>query len=83
VVNQLLIDSIVPRTMIQYYASVVYLRPAAFDYLPQVQLIGFSRQTYEPWLLLAERYATDNNPNTDPQTVYDALHREAPYLQIP
>lgn len=82
-VNQLLIDSIAPRTIIQYYASVVYLRPAAFDYLPQVQILGFAPRTYDPWFLLAERYATDNNPNTDPQTVYDAIQREAPYMQIP
>ena len=82
-VNQLLIDSIAPRTIIQYYASVVYLRPAAFDYLPQVQILGFAPRTYDPWFLLAERYTIDNNPNTDPQTVYDAIQREVPYMQIP
>ncbi len=81
-INDYLIRAVVPEVSIQTYASTVYARPALLDYLPQLKLPGQGKAAYEPWFWLAERYATDNDDDTDPAEVYEAIQDSDPYLKI-
>lgn len=80
--NEQLIMAVPPHITLQHYAGVVYARPATFDFLPQLPIPGEAREVYAPWLLLAERYAGDDNPNTDPQAIYTAIAKRSPYLEM-
>ena len=81
-INNYLIRSVPPRVVVQGYASAVYYSPAQLDLLPQMQLPGIGDARFAPWLLLAERYATDDDDETLAQDVYDAILEREPYTQI-
>jgi hypothetical protein len=80
-INVWLARAVQPNVVIQEYASAMYARVALLGLLPQVRLPEAA--DYEPWLLLAERYAADDDPDTDPQDVFDVLEANAPYLMNP
>ncbi len=79
--NQQLIESVQIRGQVEYFAQVTFLRPGAFDYLPQLPVMGRSTDHYAGWFLLAERYAADDDPDTDPNDVYEAILEQDPYIQ--
>ncbi|MBI5931384.1 MAG: O-antigen ligase family protein [Chloroflexi bacterium] len=79
--NEQLADSVQPRIQTEYFAQVTFLRPGAFDYLPQLPAIGRDTGYYAGWFLLAERYAADDDPATDPKDVYEAILEQDPYVQ--
>lgn len=79
--NQQLADGVQVRGQVEYFAQVTFLRPGAFDYLPQLPVIGRNTDYYAGWFLLAERYAADDDPNTDPNDVYEAILEQDPYIQ--
>ena len=79
--NQQLIESAQIRGQVEYFAQVTFLRPGAFDYLPQLPVVGHSSDHYAGWFLLAERYANDNDPDTDPNDVYEVILEQDPYIQ--
>lgn len=86
--NQELIDdylkrAVIPNVIFLEYHQVVYGRLGWVDYLPQSRLPGLGIQAYQPWFLLAERYATDNDPNTDPADIYKAIMDDDSYLTLP
>jgi tetratricopeptide (TPR) repeat protein len=80
-INEWLARAVQPNVVVQEYASAMYARVALLGLLPQLRLPEASN--YEPWLLLAERYAADDDPDTDPQDVFDVLGSNAPYLMNP
>lgn len=82
-INEYLARGVPLNTTFQEYAATVYYATADLNYIPQLQLPSRGVQMYEPWLLLAKRFASDSDPNTDPQVVYDALEFNAPYVQVP
>lgn len=81
-INQYLIRAVVPEISVQEYASAVYARPARLNYLPQLKVPGQGRTAYEPWFWLAERYASDDDEETDPADVYEAIQASEPYLKL-
>lgn len=80
--NEWLVQAVKPRVVLQYYAGVVYGRPGAFNFLPQLMPPGDPAEVYQPWLLLAERYASDNDPDTKPEDVYEVIAERSPYLNL-
>lgn len=81
-INDYLIRAVIPGVSVQEYASAVYARPARLNWLPQLMLPGQGRTAFEPWFLLAERYATDEDENTDPADVYNAIQESNPYMKL-
>ena len=83
ILNDWLAQAVTPRVVFHEYGGAVYGRLAFLDYLPQMQVAGQGQQAYEPWFLLAERYATDDDPDTDPDEVYEAILKDEPYITLP
>jgi O-antigen ligase/Flp pilus assembly protein TadD len=80
-VNRLLIDAVSPRYLVQSYSDTVFGHLAPLDYLPQVRIPGSGEAAFEPWFWLAERYAEDDDENTDPSEVYRAIWDTDPYIE--
>lgn len=81
-INSYLVLAVPPRIVFQEYVGTLYYTIAQLDYLPQLELPGPGDDAFTPWLLLAERYATDNDPDTNPQDVYNAIRERAPYTLL-
>ncbi|MFP4322288.1 MAG: O-antigen ligase family protein [Anaerolineales bacterium] len=80
-INALLLRSIpLPLSSESAYTSAIFARPSILSPLPQMTLPGYDRAYYEPWLLLATRYAEDDDPETDPEAIQNLLAQHAPYL---
>lgn len=77
-VNRLLAKAIPPLLYFPEYISVVFLRPDSFTLLPQVPQIEPAdyAERYAPHLLLAERFAADEDPQTDPRLLYHLVPLE-------
>ncbi len=80
-IDQYLILAVPPHLIRQEYAVGLFNRPALLDWLPQLALPGQGQIAYEPWCLLQDRYASDNDEDTDPQEVIDAIQESDPYLR--
>ncbi len=79
-IEKLLKASVRPRPAEQYFAGSVYGRPAAFDYLPQVNVSGLiPPHYYDGWFELAKRYE-DQGKIGDARQVYEDLLKENPFL---
>ncbi len=81
-INQLLADGVIPRVIVSEYSAAVYGHLALFDFLPQMRLPGQGEAAYAPWFLLAERYASDNDDETNPADVYEAILDSDPYVEM-
>ncbi|MCB9438296.1 MAG: O-antigen ligase family protein [Anaerolineales bacterium] len=86
--NQSLVDdylaqAVTPHVVFREYAQVAYGHQDWVDYLPQLHLPGEGPDAYAPWYLLAERYANDDDPDTDPADVYEAILERDPYITLP
>lgn len=86
--NQSLVDdylaqAVTPYVVFRDYTQVAYGRQGWIDYLPQLALPGEGADAYAPWFLLAERYANDDDPDTDPADVYEAILERDPYITLP
>jgi tetratricopeptide (TPR) repeat protein len=79
--NEWLIKGVEPRVVKEDFSQVVFLRPGFFDYLPQMNAPGRDSDHYAPWFLLAERYAADDDPETDAADVYEAILEQDPYVE--
>lgn len=80
-INDWLLRSVVTTPFLQSYEDVIFSQVAYLPYLPQVELIGLSEALYAPWFLLAERYAADDDPDTDPIAVYEAILNQDAYVE--
>ncbi|NJL93799.1 MAG: O-antigen ligase family protein [Anaerolineae bacterium] len=80
-INAHLIRAVPPRIVIQSYFDVVFGQPGVEAYLPQLALPGWGEAFYAPWFELAERYAADDDPDTDPVDVYRAIWQHDPYIE--
>ncbi|RPI97993.1 MAG: hypothetical protein EHM39_08675, partial [Chloroflexi bacterium] len=80
IIEELLKDSVRPRPIDQYFAGSVYGRPAAFDYLPQVNVSGLiPPHYYDGWFELAQRYEVQGKIE-DARQIYEDLLDENPFL---
>lgn len=77
-VNGYLQQTFLPVENFGEYTSVVFLRPSAILLLPQRPIIQpyNYRELYAPYLLLADRFAADDDPNTKPERIYRAVPHE-------
>jgi tetratricopeptide (TPR) repeat protein len=80
-INDLLIAAGSPRYVVQSYSDTVFGQLTPLDYLPQVRIPGAGEAAFEPWFWLAERYAQDDDEDTDPIQVYEAIWKNDPYLE--
>lgn len=82
-VDEYLKRAVIPHIVFLEYNQVAYGRQGWVDYLPQLRLPGLGAEAYAPWFLLAERYATDDDADTDPADVYEAILKDDPYITLP
>jgi len=80
-VNDWLIQGIQQPAFILTYTRAAFYYGGFAGYLPQNNFLGRGEAYYVPWFTLAERYTTDDDPDTDPWAVYEAIAALAPYLQ--
>lgn len=80
-INDLLAKGVSPEPLEQSYATTVYGHISNLGFLPQLQVMGQGSHAYEPWLLLAERYAQDEDNETDPAEIYEAILSNDYYVQ--
>jgi len=76
-INGLLVGAVFPRFVVHAYDEAVFGHIAFLDYLPLVNIPGAA--DFSAWFWLAERYAADNDPSTDPLDVYRAILQIDPY----
>jgi Tfp pilus assembly protein PilF len=79
-INDWLFQAVETLPLYQSYEDVVFSQAAYLPYLPQVEVLGGNERAYAPWLLLAQRYASDDDPQTDPAEVYEAIQAADPYV---
>lgn len=82
-VDEYLAQAVMPYVVFREYTQVAYGRQGWINYLPQLALPGEGADAYAPWFLLAERYANDDDPDTDPADVYEAILERDPYVTVP